>query len=92
MRCKGRPFCGVIYTIKERCFLSGVVPQCKQIPFPRSIPSKGNHSYVGGKRAEVRSYHLVPNEGALLRYVAANNKCSHAYGVFQVNTTRIARL
>jgi hypothetical protein len=27
MRCKGRPFCGVIYTIKERCFLSGVVPQ-----------------------------------------------------------------
>jgi hypothetical protein len=28
MRCKGRPFCGVIYTIKERCFLSGVVPQC----------------------------------------------------------------
>jgi hypothetical protein len=28
MRCKQRPFCGVIYTIKERCFLTGVVPQC----------------------------------------------------------------
>jgi hypothetical protein len=27
MRCKRRPFCGVIYTIKERCFLPGVVPQ-----------------------------------------------------------------
>jgi hypothetical protein len=28
MRCKRRPFCGVIYTIKERCLLPGVVPQC----------------------------------------------------------------
>jgi hypothetical protein len=28
MRCKGQPFCGVIYTIKEQCFLPGVVPQC----------------------------------------------------------------
>jgi hypothetical protein len=64
----------------------------KQIPFPRSIPSKGNHSYVGRKRAEVRSYHLVPNERALLRYVAADDKCSHAYSVFQVNTARIAQL
>jgi hypothetical protein len=57
MRCKRRPFCGVIYTIKERCFLPGVVPQCEiavEIPC-HAVGSVVQH--IAGKGA--KKYFLV---------------------------------
>jgi hypothetical protein len=58
MRCKGRPFCGVIYTIKERCFLPGVVPQCDY--YMRRLKARYSVLRTTYYRLQVERRHFPP--------------------------------